>query len=221
MADLRELCRRAFARGCKEDACRLLSKIQQPHPYAVHWAAWHGWQDLCQRLVENYNLSPSDEAAIFGGGVMYRPLHLACWHGRVEVVKYLLTLPPVMLTVNEGVGLAVGGVGLSAIEWACLSEHLSVLDLLLNEPSVHMPNHLTSDKFSVHSMLSRRMAWSTEFSVKCYFPVFMAGNTAAGKTTLTTAMLQLDQFSHCRHGGKMVSGVKTLTAGICPSQCSG
>ena len=217
MADLREQCRRAFARGCKEVAWRLLSQIQQPHPHVVHWAAWRGWHDLCQQLVENYNLSPSDEAAIFGGGVMYRPLHLACWHGRVEVVKYLLTLPPVMLTVNE----RDGGGGWSAIECACCGEHLSVLELLLNEPSVHMPNHLTSDKFSVHSMLSRRMTWSTEFSVKHYFPVFMAGNTAAGKTTLTTAMLQLDQFSHSRHGGKMVSGVKTLTAGICPSQCSG
>ena len=215
--DLGELCSCAFRYGRKEDARKLLAQVQQPHPHCVHWAARNGWHDLCQQLVENYNLSPSDEADILGHGVMFRPLHRACIEGSVEVVKYLLTLPPVMPTVNERDG--VGG-GLSAIEWACDGEHLSVLELLLNEPSVHMPDYLPSDKFSVLSLLSRRMSWITEFPVMSYFHMFMAGNTAAGKTTLTTAMLQLTH-THSRHGGKMVSGMKTLTAGICPSQCSG
>ena len=67
-----------ISNGRKEDARRLLSQVQQPHPHCVHWAADHGWQDLCRQLVENYNLSPSDEADIFGDGSMYRPLHRAC-----------------------------------------------------------------------------------------------------------------------------------------------
>ena len=169
--------------------------------------------------MESFNLNPSDEADIFGYGFMFRPLHLACRYGRVEVVKYLLTLPPVMLTVNEGVGGV--GVGWNALDWACWGEHLSVLELLLNEPSVHVPDRLPCDSISILSLLSRRISWSTEFPVRSYFHVFLAGNTGAGKTTLTTAMLHLTQFSRSRHGGKMVSGVKPLTAGICPSQCSG
>ena len=221
MAELRELCLRAFNDGHKEDAQRLLAQVQQPHPQCVHWAAEHGWHDLCRQLVESYRLSPSDEADIFGGhGIMYRPLHLACIAGSVEVVKYLLTLPSVMPTVNEVI--VAGGVeGSSAIECACDGEHLPVLELLLNEPSVLMPNSLPSNKFSVLSLLSRRMNWNTEFSVASYFHVFMAGNTAAGKTTLTEALRQLDPDTHCIHPGKMVSEVKTMTAGICPSQCSG
>ena len=217
MTDLRELCLRAFEYGRKEDALRLLAKVQHPDEHCVHWAARHGWEDLFRQLVENYNLSPAKEAAIFGGGSMYRPLHRACKYGRVEVVKYLLTLPSVMLTVNEH----DPGYGLSAVEWACKCEHLSVLELLLNEPSIRMPNHLPNDTFSVLSLLSKRMSWSTKFPVTSYFHVFMAGNTAAGKTTLTEAILQLTQYSLFSPGGKMVSNVKTLTAGICPSQCSG
>ena len=87
MADLSYLCSRAFREGRKEDALRLLAQVQQPDPHCVHWAAYYGWHDLCQQLVENYNLSPSDGADIFLNGVMYRPLHLACIDGRVEVVN--------------------------------------------------------------------------------------------------------------------------------------
>ena len=211
MADLRELCERAFDDGRKEDALRLLSKVEQPDPYLVNLSARHGWQDVCQQLVENYNLSPSDQIGDL------RPLHVACMHGRVEVVKYLLTLPPVMLTVNE----RDGDYGISALEWACYYEHLSVIKVLVSEPTVHMPNRLTSNKFPVLSLLSRRISGSTEFPITPYFPVFMAGNTAAGKTTLTKAMIELTQPSRSSHGEEMVTGVKTLTAGICPSQCSG
>ena len=215
MADLREQCLHAFESGCKENALRLLSEVEQPEPKLVHYAAWNGWQDVCRQLVEDYELSPSAEAAIFG--IIRRPLHWACECGRVEVVKYLLTLPPVMLTVNEH----DGGDGRSALEWACRGEHLSVIKVLINEPVVHMPNRLPSNNFTVLSLLSRRMSGSTEFPITPYFPVFMAGNTAAGKTTLTKALLQLTQYSPFRHGGNMVTSVNTLTAGIFPSQCSG
>ena len=215
MADLTKQCWRAFEHGNKEDALRLLPKVQQPDQHFVHYATWHGWRDVCQQLVEKYQLSPSNEADILGG--RDRPLHLACSSGRVEVVKYLLTLPSVLLTVNE-----CDGGGLSALDLACTHEHLSVIKLLLKEPLVRIPNHhLLSDKFSVLSLLCRRVIWSTEFPCRSYFPVFMAGNTAAGKTTLTKAMLQLTQYNRSRHDGETVTGVKTLTAGICPSQCSG
>ena len=112
-----------------------------------------------------------------------------------------------MLTVNERDG---GGYGYSALEWACRREHLSVIKVLISEPSVHMPNRLLNNKFTVLSLLSGRMSGSTEFPITPYFLVFMTGNTAAGKTTLTKVM----QHGYFRHGDKMVTGVKTLTAGM-------
>ena len=216
MAELREQCWSAFYDGRKEDVLRLLPEVEQPHPDVVHYAATYGWQDVCQQLVENYNLNPSHERYIDGYGHR-RPLHRACKLGRVEVVKYLLTLPSVILTVNER---DEGGYGFSALRWACMGEHLSVIQVLISEPSVRMPNYLPSDKFPILSLLSRRISGSTEFPITPYFPVFMAGNTAAGKTTLTKAMIELTH-PHFSHGGEMVTGVKTLTAGICPLQCSG
>ena len=216
MADQRERCLRAFRNGDKENALRLLSTVEQPEPVLVNWSAYWGWPDVCRQLVENYKLSPSDMAHIGGGCFMHRPLLLACGYDRVEVVKYLLTLPQIMLTVTEGE--YGGGVGWSALEWACRDEHLSIIEVLVSEPSVHMPNYLPSDKFTVLSLLSRRMSVSTEFPITAYFPVFMAGNTAAGKTTLTKALLT--KYSHSRHGGEMVTDVENLTAGICPSKCS-
>ena len=222
MADLRDLCLHAFRVGPKEGALRLLSKVEQPDPHLVHFSAMWGWLDVCRQLVENYNLSPTKEATIYIGGIYYfKPLHLACLHGRVEVVKYLLTLPAVMLTVNEGRGGWYGDRGSSPLELACRREHLSVIEVLVSKPSVHMPDDLTSDKFPVLSLLSRIKSGSTEFPITPYFPVFMAGNTAAGKSTLTKAMLEVCINGCSRHGGRMVTGVKTLTAGIYPSQCSG
>ena len=213
MEDLSEQCRHVFEEGDKEDALRLLSKMQQPDQSLVHFAVWHGWLDVCQQLVEKYSLSPSDEAEVHG--CVFRPLHWACTWGRTQVVKYLLSFPSVLLTVNE-----LDSDGMSALGYACHRDRLSVIEVLLSEPSVKMPSKLHSHNFAVLSLLSRRMNWSDEFPVLPYFRVFMVGNTGAGKTTLTTAMLQLTDLSFSRHG-KQVSGVKTLTAGICPSQCSG
>ena len=120
MADLSKQCRRAFYDGRKEDALRLLAEVEQPHPDLIHYSAEWGWLDVCRQLVENYNLNPSNRATIHFGGMFMkfpRPLHVACAHGRVEVVKYLLTLPlscslsmRVMVVVFVGVPLS-GHVG--------------------------------------------------------------------------------------------------------------
>ena len=214
MAVLREKCWCAFAYGHREDALILFQKldIDQLHQDLVYWAVKHGWVDIVQELVEKHHLSPSEKVDSIGG---QRPLHKACMMGSVEMVKYLLTCPSVLLTVNEEYG------DRSALDLACGNAHLSVIELLLKEPSVHMPNkQLHSDDFAVLSLLSTKMKWSTEFPIMPYFPVFMAGNSAAGKTTLTEAMLQLSHPSLSGHD-RMVSAIKTLTAGICPSQCSG
>ena len=90
--------------------------------------------------------SPSDKTDIFGGDVC-RPLHLGCVYGGVEVDKYLLTFSSVLLSVDEWDG-SVFVAGWGALDWACGHEHLSVLELLLNEPSVLVLNYLPSHKFA-------------------------------------------------------------------------
>ena len=214
MADVSEQCLCAFEDGRKEDALMLLSKGKQPEQELVSWAAFHGWQDVCQELVKCYGLSPSDALEFFGGS---RPLHLACRMGRAQVVSYLLTLRSVVLTVNED-----DGYGQSALDRALYSEDLTVIELLMREPSVKSKpkQYLPSHQFAVLSLLSTMINWSTEFPIRPYFHVFMAGNTAAGKTTLAHAMLKMTDLYSSSHGG-WVSGVETLTAGICPMKCPG
>ena len=148
MANQCNRCWGAFYDGNKEDALRLLPKVQKPEQEFVFLEVENGWDDDCQQLVESYHLSPSDRSAF----VEYRPLHLACMSGRVQVVKYLLTLPFVMLTIIER-----DDDGTSALDCACSWEHLPVIKLLLREPSVHMPNHLFSHKFPILFLLSTRM----------------------------------------------------------------
>ena len=100
MEDVTELCLRAFHDSHKEDSLGWLAKVWQPDQTLIHYAAWHGWQDACQEPVESYHFSPSDKTDIFLV-VVCRPLHLACDYGGVEVIKYLLTFSPVLLSVDE------------------------------------------------------------------------------------------------------------------------
>ena len=133
------------------------------------------------------------------------------------MVSYLLSLPTVLPTINDKYvdGWSVLDYGM------LLFKHLPVIKLLLRQPSIIMPtNKLRSRNFDVLSLLSDRVEWNTEFDIEPYSRVFMAGNSGAGKTTLTKAILSLDPSSDVSHDGQ-VSGVKTLTAGICPTQSSG
>ena len=218
MADVRDQCLDAFVSGQEEEARQLLPTVQHPQSLTssdnttlLHLAALYGWHDMCHLLVDHYKLCPTDKDV-----TGWSPLHWACRHGSATVVSYLLSLPTVLPTINDK---TVGGG--SALDLACIREYLPVIKLLLRQASIIMPtNILWSSKFDVLSLLSDRMEWSTEFDIEPYSRVFMAGNSGAGKTTLTTAILSLDPRSNVSHDGQ-VSGVKTLTAGICPTQCSG
>ena len=218
MADVRKQCLRAFFNGQKEVARKLLPTVPHPQSLAdpgnwtvVHYAAMHGWHDICQLLVEQYNMCPTDKD-VYG----WSPFHRACWCVSATVVSYLLSLPTVLPTINDG-----DMNGWSGLDYACYHEHLPVIQILLKEPSIIMTsNKLPSHNFAVLSLLSNRIKWSTKFDIEPYSRVFMAGNSGAGKTTLTTAMLSLDSSSCISHKGQ-VAVVKTLTAGICPSKCSG
>ena len=217
MADLRQQCLDAFYIGQEDVTWKLLPKVHQPQTVKddrnrtlLHFAAWHDWHNLCQILIENYHLNPTEKTK--RGAT---PLHWACLNGSAQVVKYLLTLPALLLTVNDE-----DVFGWSAFDRACGCGHLPVVEILLTEPSLNLATkHLPVDKFSVLSLLSSRIEWTTQFTLYPYFRVFIAGNSAAGKTTLATAIVNLDHYSS-QHGG-WVSEVKTLTAGICPTQCSG
>ena len=211
-------CLHAFEDGQKEVVMKLLSEVHQPHNVMsdinmtfVHFAARHGWHDTCQTLVENYHLSPTD-MTVLG----HSPLHFACAYGRAQVVKYLLKLPTVLLSVNDE-----DRAGMTALNRACVHAHLPVIEMLVRERSVQMPTkHLPSDNFAVVSLLSSRIELNTEFFIGPHFRVFMTGNSAAGKTTLATVMLNLAKIFPSQQQG-LVSGIKTLTAGICPTTCSG
>ena len=135
-------------------------------------------------LVDHYKLCPTVKD-VYG----WSPLHWACVYGSATVVSYLLSLPTVLPTINDKEDV----VGRSALDLACILKHLPVIKLLLRQPSIIMPtNKLQSRNFDVLSLLSDRMEWSTEFDIEPYSRVFMAGNSGAGKTTLTTAILSLD-----------------------------
>ena len=220
MADVAERCLDAFEWGQKEEALRLLPKVHQPqnvkssHGFTfIHWAAFRGWHDVCQILVEKYHLNPADK-----NDDEYTPLHFACMEYEAQVMEYLLSLPTVLLAVNDE-----DIEGQTALDWACSCPYLPMIEKLVREPSVHMPTeHLPSHNFGVLSLFSSRMEWDTEFPIRPSFRVFMAGNSAAGKTTLTTVMVKLTEFLYTSPRlDDLVTEVKTLTAGVCPTPCSG
>ena len=78
MGNVSQRCLRAFEDGQEEVARKLLPTV--PHPQSLtdsdnwtllHWAAVHGWHDMCRLLVEQYNVCPTYKD-VFG----WSPLHL-------------------------------------------------------------------------------------------------------------------------------------------------
>ena len=117
MADVREQCLDAFIYGQEEKARKLLPTVQHPQSLTdsdnrtlLHWAALHGWHDMCHLLVDHYKLCPTVKD-VYG----WSPLHWACVHGRATVVSYLLSLPTVLPTINDK-----DVDGRSALDWACM-----------------------------------------------------------------------------------------------------
>ena len=229
MADLREQCVHAFRHGDKEIAQQLLPKLSQPYMIVdydswdmslIHHAAKHGWDDICQILVEEYDCDP----LVFDREGAY-PLHWACAVGSVPTVEYLLLLDDVLMRVNDK---DVNGD--TPLHSACAFARLPVIEFLLSQPDVSITetdNHgrtpierLTKFNYAVLAEFSKRgMDGDTDIFVQPYFNVFMAGNTEAGKSTLTATMEELAQEIPSQHGH--VSGIKSHTAGVSPTQCTG
>ena len=88
-------------------------------------------------------------------------------------MECLLTLPTVLCIVN-----GEDDSGGSALDWACVSGCLPVIEMLVRQPAFHTPTkHHSSNKRATLSLLSSRMDWGTQFPIKPYFRVFMAGNS--------------------------------------------
>ena len=220
MADVRKECVYAFKNGDKEMVKKLLPKLHQPQYVKVrfycndctlvHCAAKWGWDDICQLLVETYDCDPTAKSTW-----QQSPLHWACTHGHVTVVNYLLRLPNVMRTINDK-----NVYGRTPLYLACRCAHLEVIKTLLRVSSITIPTEqLTRFNFAVLSMLANRIDWNTKCCIQPYFSVFMTGNSGAGKSTLATLLVELARDIPSQHG--QVSGVKTLTAGVCHMQCGG
>ena len=228
MAKILKKCVHAFRNGNKEVAWQSLREVDQPNALVdcdswdmglIHHAAKHGWSDICRILVEKYHCDP---LAVDREGAT--PLRWACDVGSVPTVEYLLSLPKVMMTVNDR-----DGNGDTPLHSACKFGHLPVIEVLLSHPSVSitemdayglMPIEcLTKFNYAILNEFSRKgIDWDTNVFVQPYFNVFMAGNTEAGKTTLTHTLEELTLDIPSQHG--RVSGVKADTAGVSSTQCT-
>ena len=223
-------CLDAFFTGNKEEVLKLLPKLHSPETVVdsrdpwkgctlLHYAACNGWEDVCKLLVERCKCDPTS-VNHFGD----RPLHMACRLGKGAVVKYLISLPSVLRGIN-----AKNVLGTSPLHWACICNHYGVIEILLESNSVnlteennqkHTPlEYLFKDGYSALSRVADKIDWSTQVSVKSFFSVFLVGNSAAGKSTLVAAMLELTRYTPTQHG--LISNVEELTAGVVPTQCRG
>ena len=138
---MEEKCLDAFYFGKKEEALKLLPKLSNPATVRdtrllfsgftlVHHAAGNGWGDVCKLLMEKYNCEPT---AVDDNGMS--PLHIACCFGRVELVKYFVTLPSVLRRINDQDTC----VGRTPLHWACWKSHVgSVIEILLETNAVNI-----------------------------------------------------------------------------------
>ena len=223
-------CLDAFDSGKKKQALKLLPKLSNPGTVIdsrdewmgctlTHHAARQGWGDVCKLLVEKYNCEPT---AVDNSG--RSPLHIACWCGCEESVKYLVTLPTVLRRIND----KDTTYGHTPLHWACFWSRCGpVVEILLETSRVNItvededgrtPLELLSTyTYGVLTKVANKVDWSTQLPVESFFSVFLIGNSGAGKSTLAAAMLELTGYTLTQHS--RVSNVEELTAGIVPTQC--
>ena len=201
MEDVREKCLLAFDNGDKEKVIKLLPKMQKPQNTT-----------FCYLFLNNCTLVHF--ATRWGWDDVCQllvqtyncdptakddrqssPLHWACFYGYVRVVDYLLRLPNVTRTINDK-----DKDGDTPLNLAFNNTYTEVVEALLEVPSIAID-------------------WKTESFILPYFNIFMTGNSGSGKSTLAALLVELSQNSPSQHG--KVSGVKTLTAGVCHMQCDG
>ena len=159
-----------------------------------------------------------------GGIVGYNDntlLHRAACNGWDDICLLLMETygcPPITLD----------SVGQSPLHCACSAGHSSVIALFLSKTSLRLtdkdvdgitPFHYLSKHPSAMLQLASVVNWDIEFPVSPLFKIFMTGNSAAGKSSLTAVMEELANPTHSKHG--LVTGVKPLTAGVHTAKCQG
>ena len=231
-------CLQAFDSGKKEEALKLLPMLTNPETFRrrhwtqwlalkwnqkdwtlLHYAAWHGWEDVCKLLVEKYNCDPT---AVDDCGTS--PLHVACIPGHEAAVNYLVTLPSVLRKINNKDTIR----GRTPLHYACLRSHHLVIEILLETNAVkinqedkdgHTPFEICIHNYDNMNIFAPKIDWSIQLPVKSFFNVFLVGNSGAGKSTLAAAMLELTRHHPTQYG--QISNVEELTAGIVPTKCQG
>ena len=230
MARVKKECLDAFCCGNKEEVLKLLPKLRSPESIRdsgegwegctlLHHAVYHGWEDVCELLVEQYNCDPT---IVSDSG--NSPLHIASACGKKASVKYLLSLPSVLRRIKDK-----DNEGDTPLHLACLYGEFAVIEILLETNSVNITEEnnlgltpvemLRHYSYNMFIQLADKIDWNTQLLVKSFFNVVLVGNSAAGKSTLAAVMLELTRAPPTQHG--RISNVKELTAGMVPTQCKG
>lgn len=80
----------------------------------------------------------------------------------------------------------------------------------------HTPFDYITHNYETFSELGSIIDWTTEGHIRPLCKVFIVGNTAAGKSSLSAV---IEELSNSPSQQRLVSGVKPLTAGIHTTQC--
>lgn len=180
-------CLDAFGCGDKEQALRILPKVRKPHTI----------RDIDDRTL----------------------LHGAAYYGWEDIFLLLVQ----KYHCDPGV---TNSIGENPLHYACMGHRLSLIAFLLSTTSLRLTDkdkngYTPFDRLNKHYAILSKVAslidWSTEFSVSSSFKIFMTGNTAAGKSSLTRLIEELAGPAPSKPG--LVSGVKPLTAGVHITQC--
>ena len=132
---LEDACVDAFVEGNKREAVRLLPLITRPAAVRtdrpiylmgervslLHYAAYHGWQDVVCELVTRYNCSVN-----YCDSKGQTALQYAAGGGHLEVVTYLITKQHCQPTRQDKYGC-------TPLHDACDSGHLNITQYLITE----------------------------------------------------------------------------------------